>query len=288
MTHRLEDTCVKCLLKNHRGGLPESATPEQTEEFRKRAEAVILKGAADKTAPEIVDDINRLRAEMFGVFRDYAQEKRHFNELMLAMETDIRGRIEAAQDPLKAAIQFATIGNLIDFGAFPEVSEELLCKLLAGAEDVGVAPEALYGFQSDIKAAGSILYITDNCGEIVADKLLIEQIRKEAPDTAITVMVRGFPVANDATKEDAEFVGLDRVAKVIGNGSGIAGTAVQTLSAEALEALRSADMIISKGQGNFETLQYEELPVWYIFLVKCSLFSDRFNVPVLTGMLLKA
>ena len=138
----------------------------------------------------------------------------------------------------------------------------------------------------ELEKAKKLVYLTDNCGEIVMDKLLIKQIKNKYPDLDITVMVRGAEVINDATIEDAKQVGLNEIVKVIPNGSDIAGTWIEEISEEAKKELDEADIIISKGQGNFETLRKCGKNIYYIFLCKCDLFANIFQVPKLTGMLI--
>jgi len=116
------------------------------------------------------------------------------------------------------------------------------------------------------------VYLHDNCGEIVLDKLLLREISRF--DVQVTSIVRGAPVINDATVEDAAFCGIE----AIGNGSAVAGTDLSLISEEALSILCSADVIISKGQANFETLYGNNLPAYYIFLCKCDYFSSRFGL----------
>ena len=130
----------------------------------------------------------------------------------------------------------------------------------------------------DLRKAKKMVYLTDNCGEIVMDKLLIREIQKKYPDLQVTVLVRGAEVINDATMEDAVQVGLTEVAKVISNGSDIAGTWLEEISEEAKEALEEADVILSKGQGNFETLRKCGMNIYYIFCasVICLLIPFRF------------
>ena len=121
------------------------------------------------------------------------------------------------------------------------------------------------------------------------DKLLAETIRRLYPSLEITVLVRGGPVLNDATMEDAIQVGFDRLEgiTVMGNGDRLAGTALDRISPEARHAITEADLIIAKGQGNYETMQGCGLHIYYAFLCKCQFFADRFGVPIYTGMLVK-
>ena len=123
-----------------------------------------------------------------------------------------------------------------------------------------------------------------SCGEIVLDKLFIEQLEKRFPDLSVTVLVRGEEVLNDATPADAKTVGLDLVANVISNGLPIAGTVYTMLPDEAKKALDQADVILAKGQGNYESLSRQGRHIYYSFLCKCELFTNRFSAPLLTGI----
>jgi uncharacterized protein with ATP-grasp and redox domains len=141
-------------------------------------------------------------------------------------------------------------------------------------------------FVKDLSCAKRLLLITDNCGEIALDKLFLTRIAKTYPELEIKVMVRGKPVFNDATIEDARQVGLDKMFEIIPNGSGIVGTVESDISEKAKKVLCEADVIIAKGQANFETLCHCNKNIYYLFLCKCKMFSDRFGVPQFTGMLI--
>ena len=152
----------------------------------------------------------------------------------------------------------------------------------AGEEDVDGHTFAM--LSEDLDKAEELVYLLDNCGEIVADKLLVKVLKEQYPNINITVMVRGVEVLNDAVMEDAEEVGLTKLVKVIGNGNGVAGTQEDLLSREAREAIEKADIIISKGQGNFETIYGGGWNIYYLFLCKCAWFSERFGMERLKGV----
>jgi uncharacterized protein with ATP-grasp and redox domains len=161
---------------------------------------------------------------------------------------------------------------------------------LASAPDRIPADSPAYlSLKEKLATASSLTLLTDNCGEVVMDKLLVMTLRRLYPDLAVTVLFRGAPVLNDVTLEDARQVGFDALdgVTVMSNGDRLAGTALHRVSQEAYNAVTGADVVISKGQGNLETLQGCGLPVYYVFLCKCKLFADRFGVPVYTGMLLR-
>lgn len=265
---------------------PKSATSDQKVEYMQRVLKVLAQAPESYGAPVIVRTINQIQDEMFGMKQDYAEIKKHYNQVMMNHEEQVKRKLTQTDDSVKTGIQYAMIGNYIDFGARINVNEEQLTELLNDS-DRFVIDEKQYGeFVEDLSNARKLVYLTDNCGEIVMDKLLIGEIKKKYPDLEVTVLVRGAEVLNDATMEDAIQVGLAEMAKVIPNGSDIAGTWLEEISEEAKAVLKEADVIISKGQGNFETLRKCGMNIYYIFLCKCDLFANTFNVPKLTGMLM--
>ena len=145
-------------------------------------------------------------------------------------------------------------------------------------------PTCVRSFFEQCESAKTFLMVTDNCGEVVLDKLFLDELRKKYTKLDITVMVRGADVLNDATLEDAAYVGLDKDYKLISNGNSVAGTVYEMLTDEAKKAVDGADVILAKGQGNYESMCRQGRHIFYSFLCKCDLFTDRFNVPKLTGV----
>jgi uncharacterized protein with ATP-grasp and redox domains len=139
--------------------------------------------------------------------------------------------------------------------------------------------------KKDLENGSNMLYVLDNCGEIVLDKLLIRQLKKYYPELHITVMVRGEEALNDATIEDAEMVGLTEEVPIITNNSSIQGVVISKLTEEQKEVLDSADVILAKGQANFESLNGYGKNIYYLFLCKCDLFAKLFDVEPFHGML---
>lgn len=283
---RLNPDCISCLLKSRLEDFPEDTTHEIQIEYMQRVLKALSETPKSVGAPVIVRTINQIQKEMFGYNKDFTHVKSHFNELMLEKAPFVCEKLSQSQDSLKLAIQYAMTGNYIDFGAMNNVDEEQLGKLLDQASDNHVDEEEYISLKADIEKARSIVYLTDNCGEIVMDKLLIEEIQKQNPNANITVIVRGKPVLNDATMEDAIQVRLTEMVHVIGNGSEIAGTYLEEISKEAKDTIDCADMILAKGQGNFETLRMCGKNIYYIFMCKCEMFAKRFQVPRYYGMLI--
>lgn len=216
---------------------------------------------------------------------DYEKGKRASNDLMLSLLPELQTQVQAAGDPLRTAMALAQIGNYIDFTAlWGKVDFDALRALFKDTETYAPEETEYARFLDDLSRAKSLVYICDNAGEIVADRLAAEQLAARFPQLALTFAVRGLPAVNDALREDAIAVGLDRLGRIIDNGSGISGTEMAYLSGEMKNALLAADVIVAKGQGNFESMVGCGLNVYYSFLCKCARFCDFFDVAPLTGM----
>lgn len=293
----LNPACVGCLMKKQMDRYPASATREQALTYIRRL-GEMMATLPDRTGgPEILERITDIRAAVFGeaareVEVDYAAIKTYYNRRMLELseESGAAARIRAAADPLRAALGYAMTGNFIDFGAMDSVDEGKLGALLEDAPHrVAEDNPAYAALSAELATARRLTYLLDNCGEIVMDRLLIVLLLERYPHLSVTVLVRGAPVLNDVTLEDAHQVGLDRLegVRVMSNGDRLAGTALGRISAEARAALEESDLILAKGQGNFETLLGCGLNIYYAFLCKCDLFARRFDVPIYTGMLVR-
>ncbi|MBW2277358.1 MAG: DUF89 family protein, partial [Deltaproteobacteria bacterium] len=183
--------------------------------------------------------------------------------------------VAAAADPFAAAVRMAIAGNVIDFGAPGGVTEGLRQELVSALErPLAVGGEAALNRLRDMAArAERILYVTDNTGEIVLDRLLIERL----PPGSVTVAVRSGPAINDALVEDAEMAGLDQLAEVIGSGSVMPGTLLDQCFSSFVERFRAADLVISKGQGNFETMSEERGPIFFLLRAKCKVVAAQLS-----------
>lgn len=279
--------CMLCLLNRELEAVPATANAEQKSVFLRE----VLGVAANSDPTFCAAQVGRLMDEVyrrhFGArdTKDFATLKRWYNERLLAVEPQLEAQIDRCADPVACAILLARVGNYIDFGARHEVDESLFDQLVAQAEHETLDEVEYARLRADLQGAARVVYLTDNAGEIVLDKLLLRRWKALYPDVSFTALVRGAPTLNDATLEDAQSIGLTEVVPVLGNGSGLAGTLWAEISAEARALLSGADVIISKGQANFETLSGCGLNVYYLFLCKCDYFTRRFQVPRLTGML---
>lgn len=248
---KLSAMCIRCLMDRQEERVRECGDEEKKAVYLKEAAGIIASSGEGDSAPYLVFQMNQAYERLFGKLMDYKKEKKEFNSLMLDLESELEEKIRSGksrEEILKNAINYARSGNYIDFGALNHVDKDELMGLLekAGEEDVDGHTFAM--LSEDLDKAEELVYLLDNCGEIVADKLLVKVLKEQYPNMNITVMVRGMEVLNDAVMEDAEEVGLTKLVKVIGNGNGVAGTQVDLLSREAREAIEKAISLFPKAR----------------------------------------
>jgi uncharacterized protein with ATP-grasp and redox domains len=167
-------------------------------------------------------------------------------------------------------------GNIIDFGTPHGQKDNSLLDVIEHAVESDICMDAFEAFEQRAREAELILYLGDNCGEAVLDRLLIEQL----PSDKVVYAVRGRPILNDITPTEVPQVGMDRVCRVVDNGSDVPGTILEQCSPEFRELFDRADMIISKGQGNFETLQESGREIFFLMKVKCSVVAEETGLPL--------
>lgn len=274
---RVTESCAKCLYDKQKH-LSDNA------DYLSEIKEIIDNRNEEDTSPWLIYLFNRTYEKHFGQRPPYKEIKEKYNSLVLSMEDSLRNRIEASENPLAQALIFARAGNYIDFGAMNEVDEETFLSFFEEEKLQDKESKVLESFLDQCGKARSFLLIADNCGEIVLDKLFLEQLKKSCPELQISVLVRGGEVLNDATREDAEYAGLDKVVEIISSGMPVAGTIYEMLPDQAKKVLDHADVILAKGQGNYESLSRQGRHIFYSFLCKCELFTERFQVPKFTGI----
>ena len=279
--------CYICHLKRNTETAREIAGDAAATAFAKDLMQLYLDAPKEKSSPWFGPGVTALLQKHCGVTEDrFREEKEMSNRFVLQRLDAIRSRILAADDSLYAALQMAVLGNYIDFSALKgEVSFGKLEEMLEKAGEIALDLQNYEKLRSDFAKGKSLLYITDNAGEIGFDRLLAEQIHANYPHLQITFCVRGGPASNDATREDAAAVGIPF--PVIDNGCTVAGTELELLPPETRQMFENADVILSKGQANVETLYGCGLNIYYLFLIKCARFQTYFGKEKLTPMLLR-
>lgn len=275
---RANSMCISCMIERQEKLIRDFGDEAKKSEYMHEVLGILHEHGRVQSAPWLVEKINQLYEKYWGTGEDYTILKHRYNNLLLEKEQVITQRIKTSPDWLKDGIKYAAVGNYIDFSAVANVTEEAFTTLLERVNTEQIPEEEYRHFRHELENAKTLVYLTDNCGEIVLDKILIRLIQELYPHLEITVIVRGKDVINDATMEDAKESGLTGYVRCIGNGNGAPGTVFNILSEEAGQALKAADMIISKGQGNFESMVGEGFNPYYIFLCKCELFVRRFGL----------
>ena len=286
MSIALDSQCLMCHLRRNLEVVRPLGTEEKTMEFIREVLRLYLEGPTDVPSTWFNPQVSDLLQTHYGLPEDrMRQEKQDSNRFVLERLDVIREKVRSAADALYAALQFAVLGNYLDFSALQgQVSFEALDAMLDQALELDLDKDVFARFCRDLESGKKLLYLTDNAGEIGFDRVFAEEIAARYPHLDITFCVRGGIALNDATREDAAAVGIPF--KVIDNGNRIPGTQLDQLSAEAKETLETADVILAKGMANVETMFGCGHNVYYAFLVKCQRFVTLFEKPLMTPMLM--
>ena len=287
MSISIDTYCLQCLLRRNIALAQTLGTEEQAMAFAKEIMKLCINAPEGVSSPWFGPQIADLLHDMYGLDYDrFRQEKLDSNRFVLERLPAIREKVTSAKDPVLAGLQFAILGNYLDFSALQgQVSFEKLEEMLDRALEMELDGQVYADFCRDLRRGGKLVYLTDNAGEIGFDRVLAEAIAAAYPDISVTFCVRGTIAQNDATREDAAAVGIPF--PVIDNGNRVAGTQLDMLSEEAAAALSGADVILAKGMANAETMLGCGYNVYYAFLVKCQRFVTRFGKPMFTPMLVK-
>ena len=279
--------CIECLVHRHFRLVQEKNDGEKAYLYLRDVIQAILDAPAGVSAPWITAQFSKAYAKYWPDEDAYAKLKQDSNDLVLELLPKIRPLVEQAEDPLSMAMKFSRTGNFLDFGILtPEIAHKALWEAVEQTPAALLDPAVYTAFCNDLDRARHLLILGDNCGEIVFDLLLVEQLQKTYPTLDITYCVRGENALNDATPADAAYVGMDKLAHVIDNGSGISGTEPDYAGPALQEALSTADMILSKGSGNMESLAGRGYNAYYLFMCKCARVSKLLGCENMTGQFL--
>lgn len=230
--------------------------------------------------PSVAQNMHRILRLMTGVYDPYRRAKDRFNKMALDMLPGLSAKVRDAADPMAMAIRLAIAGNVIDLGVNGGLTEDQAQLSVRNAMNEPFDGD-VDAFRQAVDKARNILYLADNAGEIVLDRLLIEQL----PAERVTLVVRGGPILNDATIADAEAAGLCDLVEVIDNGSDAPGTVLSDCGEVFLRRFAQADLTIAKGQGNFETLSDKPANIYFLFKAKCPVIGNQVGLPVGTHVL---
>jgi len=230
------------------------------------------------SSPQKARIINGTIRRMTGKIDPYVKIKEESNKLALGVYARLKKKVARSNDRLLTAIELAIAGNIIDYGVKNtlNVGEEL--KKILNKEEKAIRKESrsifnYRSFRSSLNKSKIILYLADNAGEVVFDRILIEEIQRTHKDKNIIYAVKEKPVINDALREDAVYAGIGKIATIVSSGVDTPGTVLSLCSKEFLKIFRRADMVISKGQGNFEALSDCKRSILFLFMAKCPVIA---------------
>jgi hypothetical protein len=269
--------CIPCLVRH---ALQAARFATDDESIHRRVLHEVLREAAtldDSQPPPVMSHrVHRMIRELSGHNDPYRDVKDRFNRFALEQLPRYRQLVADSAAPLETAVRLAIAGNVIDFGPYSDVDEDRVEQTVAKALRAPIPRDEIVSLAAAVQQADEILYLADNAGEIVFDRLLIEQL----PEDRVTVVVKGGPAVNDATMDDAVSIGLDDLVSVIGNGSDAPGTLLDDCSPAFRGRFEQAELIIAKGQANYETLSEADGSVFFLLMAKCPVVARDLGVEV--------
>lgn len=288
MSIPINTLCIECHLRKRFALARSLGTDEQANQYAREILKFISEAPPEMDSTWLAHVSDGILQRLVGLDPNRLKAEKDFsNRFVLERLPEIYERVNRAADPVYCALQFAVLGNYLDFSALQgEVSFDKLSDLLDEAERSDLDKATYEKFCKDLEKGKRLLYLTDNAGEIVFDRVLAEKIHEKYPHVQITFCVRGGYVTNDATREDAAVAGIPF--PVIDSGVPICGTVLPFIGQALKDAMANADVILAKGMGNTESLWGTELNIYYAFLVKCVRFEQVFNKPKLTPMFVQA
>lgn len=269
---KLTYDCIPCAIGSLITLFKKGLVPTEKQEQAIRALLEYLsKIDYNQSPPKLGRDMHRMIRQVLNNPDPYYEIKRQFNRLMLDNYPELKKIVKKADDPFQMAVRFAIAGNVIDFGPNKPFD---INQTLEQAKSIVLAIDDSEALQHAISQSKILLYLGDNAGEIVMDRIFLETIQH--PN--VYFAVRGAPIINDALMEDAKLVGIDKIAHLITNGDDAPGTILETTSAEFRDIFDRADLLISKGQGNYEGLNSVDRNIFFILMTKCDHVANHLGV----------
>lgn len=218
----------------------------------------------------------------------YKEIKSEYNHLILEMVNELEEMIDNSSNRLDTALRLAVVGNLIDFGARHSFDKDALRNRINNQSEIEFAIDFSNQLLHRLRKAKSLFYIGDNCGEIVFDKLFIEEIKKANPDIVVNFAVRGDAILNDVTLDDALEVGMDKIANIVSSKMAVPGTILSKTPKEFQNLFHESDIVIAKGQGNYESLSdIKRNDLYLILMAKCQYVANTVGANLMDYIVLE-
>lgn len=267
--------CIPCLLRQVLEATKMSAIDEVVQENCLREVMIYLSNEKrTKILPELGTEVHRIVKRVTGNLDPYNQLKEKYSHMALELYPKLKFTAENSEDPLLAAVKVAIAGNVIDFGPKVDINLEKEVEEVLNNE---LAVNDIDQLKKSVFKSRKILYLADNSGETVFDRILIEELLKR--NVKVTYAVKDAPILNDATFRDAEIAGITEMAKVMSIGSDCTGVLLKECSRKFLEEFYNSNSVISKGQGNYESLsEIKHKEIFFLLKVKCPIIAEDIEV----------
>lgn len=239
------------------------------------------------STPELTGEIFSLLKKETGNNDPYKETRSHYNRMFLEQLPQLEQEINKSDNPFLESIKYAIIGNIIDLNPIHNLllSDIEACFANLKQEQLELDDSAI--LIQEIYKANTLLYLGDNCGEICLDKILIQKIKEANPLCHVFFATRGEAVVNDSVEEDAYAIGMDACATIISNGDYSLGTVLHRTSEKFQEIYRKADIVIAKGQANYECLSNERKNIFFLLMTKCKVIADDIGIPEMKMICMK-
>lgn len=274
---RIHDKCLPCVV-NQVIKVANITGVNKKEDLLRDVFTYLSKMDFDLTIPEIVGEIFDMVKKYTNNPDPYREIRNYYNALFLKLLPEFERKIEQSGNSFQLAVRYAIVGNIIDFNPIHNTLLEDIFDYFEKMEKLELVIDDSKKLIEDILNAKILLYLGDNCGEICMDKILLKKIKELNPKVKVLFGVRGKPVVNDSITEDAYAVGIHEYAEVIDNGDGSLGTVLNRTSPEFKEVYKKADVVIAKGQANYECLSEESKNIYFLLMTKCDVIANDIDV----------
>lgn len=273
----MHDKCLPCVV-NQAIKTANITGVETKEQLLREVFTYLAKMNYDATTPEILGEVFNIIKKHTGNPDPYKESRNYYNTMFLNLLPEFERNIEQSNNPFLLAIRYAIVGNIIDFNPIHNTLLENIHDCFENIDQLELAIDDSDTLIKEISDTGTLLYLGDNCGEICLDKILLKKIKELNPAIELLFGVRGKPVVNDSIAEDAYSVGIDEYAKIIDNGDDSLGTVLTRTSPAFQEAYKKADIVIAKGQANYECLSEENKNIYFLLMTKCDVIAHDIGV----------
>jgi len=284
---RIQEKCIPCIVNQAIKVADMVGLEDKNELLRKVFTYLSQVEFNTSSTPELIEEIFKLIKKETGNGDPYKETRLHYNKMFLEQIPDLEQEINGVENPFLEAIKYAIIGNVIDFNPIHNLllSDIETCFLRLKGEQLTINDSNL--LMHEISKADMILYLGDNCGEICLDKILIKKIKELNPSCHVFFGTRGEAVVNDSLEEDAYLVGIEDYATIISNGDSSLGTVLYRTSKRFQEIYQNADIVIAKGQANYECLSNENKNIYFLLMTKCGVIANDIGVPEMRMICMK-